>query len=169
MTKSTEKLVYTSTERDSLALVLQLANDRIKAQMELARGADTRAQGIVTVCAGFASFAVTGVLTAKYNNLTEVLTPLSVAAVIWVIGAFIGAYSFRPVLITAPGWEPNDLHEDLGANKKYCELVCEMLPHLDEGISENHKIMSTNARLTRIAMATVIIAPLAALVAFFVQ
>lgn len=155
---------FLKAEITTLNMALAQAQDRIKAQVEMARGADSRAQGLLAVSAAFTGLATTAGLSALNFNKPELIVPAAVAALVWLSGALISLWSLVPVAMHTVGWPPRNLVEDFRADRKHHQIVAEMIAFADEMIEENQAVLRTNAARTKWSMLCLVLAPVAAVI-----
>ena len=159
---------FESAEVATLELMLAQAQERLKQQVQLAQGADSRAQGILSVASGFAAAGFSGSVVA-WDGAGSHFAPLPLGALVaglfWVFAAAGAMRAMSPVDIDAPGWPPSWLAGDLRAHKGYHRIVSEVLVQLDVMISANRRVMRENARWTRRSILLLMVAPALGLLA----
>lgn len=162
MTEPVKAQDFERAQDDTLGLALTQAQDRLRTQIDMARGSDSRAQNLLSVCAAFTGAAVAGGLTALVNGYAAICVAGLAAAILWIAGAIFALRAMTPVDMDVPGWPPSSLIDDFRANKTYAQMVADMLVHLDAMISDNRTIVKKNAELTRTSMLFLVAAPIAA-------
>lgn len=131
MIENREKLVREAFRR---------ADERIRAQTEIALAADARALNFCGLALAAASLLV-GL--ASHSGLA---IGMYVAAFGLYIAAGVAGYAARPVNWRAPGQKGSDLAEDIASDRPIAEVLAEITGHLDNHIVENNGILAWNAK-----------------------
>lgn len=142
-------------------LMLEQAQLQLASQMDLAKGADTRALGLLTVCTTLSAAG----LAVAVARATEPTSVAFVAAVCFTVSTFFGALAaisaLWPTGIFAPGLLPSQFGAEIESDAEQHAVEGEVLKVLDRRIKENRRVAFWHATRTRTAMLLLGVAPIA--------
>lgn len=121
---------------------------KLQAQVQIATSADQRA----TILAGIYVAAATGIIGALATNAPlegarELMAGGAIAAILFLLGAFLCICATLPTDFWTPGNDPSEWYGDIEKGKSIEEAAGEQAVHFDAAIKANDKVLVRNARL----------------------
>ena len=168
----TETPDWKSGDKDLIQEALRQADLRIENQVRLAISADQRAAVLAAIYTAASTVLAAGIITmvADGHIIWPIITGGGIAAVLFFIGAASCIYTSRPVNFHVAGNDPKNWYNDINEGKDLKVALGEVAQHLQEGISENRKIIERNAKFywagARLGIAAPLVGAIIWMVAF---
>lgn len=142
-------------------LMLEQARQQLSSQLDLAKGADTRALGLLTVSATLSAAG----LAIAVSRASEPHSVLFVGAVCFTLSTFLAALvaisALWPTGMYVPGLLPSQFRSEVESNADQATVEGAMLLVLGERLEENRRAAFWHATRTRTAMLLLGVAPIA--------
>jgi hypothetical protein len=152
---------YAGAPQHLRTLMLEQARVHLASQMDLAKGADTRALGLLTVSATLSAAG----LAIAVARASEPASALFVAAVCFTLSTFLAALmaisALWPTGMFVPGLRPSQFLSEVESAADQATVEGAVLAALDRRIKENGDVAFWHAMRTRTAMLFLGAAPLA--------
>lgn len=140
--------------------VLRLAEERLRALLQMGLAADARAMQFGTGCTAIAAILVTLADKQSFSR------PVYLSAGLLVIAAIISFWSGRAVSWDPPGYPPSAFTDDLANNRSWEEVRPELIELFRDAIKDCEATLKANGKLFRYAKYAAVSAPIVSLVAY---
>lgn len=158
MTSRFETLVsaFKAADDELVAMLMQEADKRVAAQIDLLKAGDARATGLVAagVAIAVAGVAIAAGATGKAEAAVLFWTAVGLATGA-MLSTVLGVWALWPCKVEPQGWDPDTFIDDAKNARQYSEIKIEAVALLQRRVDKNRlvaQILGSRSELSLIAL-----------------